>query len=176
MPLTPHSHDFDNLRTFVAKFCRNNLRTFSAKSLGLKNSYRQLIFFLDVWISTGDSTKKSKTLYGSNCHWQCRNQALYSCAKKVKRGKPGAVVDSMWGPGMSGNWAAIRDLKGLRRHFVFSFRHLHCIIKPIQPVAITVVSQKSRNPRQLNESKGRGLWGEAGDISSLFVLSSRRLN
>ena len=48
-PLTSHLHDFDNLRTFVAKFCRSNLRTFSANSLGLKNSYRQLIRFLDVW-------------------------------------------------------------------------------------------------------------------------------
>ena len=28
--LTPHLHDFDNYRSFIAKFCRNNLRTFSA--------------------------------------------------------------------------------------------------------------------------------------------------
>ena len=46
--LTPHLHDFDNLRTFVAKFCRNNLRAFSTNLLGLKNSYRQLICFLNV--------------------------------------------------------------------------------------------------------------------------------
>ena len=46
--LTPHLHDFDNLRNFVAKFCRNNLRIFSANLLGLKKSYRQLIRFLDV--------------------------------------------------------------------------------------------------------------------------------
>ena len=48
--LTPHLHDFDNWRTFVAKFCRNNFCTFSANLLGLKNSYRQLFRFLDVCV------------------------------------------------------------------------------------------------------------------------------
>ena len=42
---TPHLHDFDDLRTFVAKFCRNNLRTFSANLLGLKNSTAKIFAF-----------------------------------------------------------------------------------------------------------------------------------
>ena len=46
--LTPHLHDFDNLYTFVTKFCRHNLRTFSANLLGLKNTFRQRIPFLEV--------------------------------------------------------------------------------------------------------------------------------
>ena len=37
-----------DLRTFVAKFCREDLRTFSADFFGLKNGIRRLLCFLDV--------------------------------------------------------------------------------------------------------------------------------
>ena len=37
-----------DLRTFVAKFCREDLRTFSADFFGLKNGIRKLFCFLDV--------------------------------------------------------------------------------------------------------------------------------
>ena len=39
-----------DLRTFVAKFCREDLRTFSADFFGLKNGIRKLFCFLDVCI------------------------------------------------------------------------------------------------------------------------------
>ena len=42
--LTPHLHDLDDLPTFVAKFCRNNLRTFSSNLLGLKKTVTANLF------------------------------------------------------------------------------------------------------------------------------------
>ena len=41
--------NFDDLRTFVAKFFRENLRTFSADFFGLKTKIRRHFYFLDVW-------------------------------------------------------------------------------------------------------------------------------
>ena len=41
--------NFYNLRTSVAKFCRENLRTFSADFFGLKSEVRRHFYFLDVW-------------------------------------------------------------------------------------------------------------------------------
>ena len=38
-----------DLRTFVAKFVREDLRTFSADFFGLKNGIRKLFCFFDVW-------------------------------------------------------------------------------------------------------------------------------
>ena len=47
-PLTPNSCDLDNLRTFVAKFCCENLRSFTADFVILKSRIRRLYSFLDV--------------------------------------------------------------------------------------------------------------------------------
>ena len=44
-PLTPNSWDFYDLRNIVAKFCRENLRTFSADLFGLKNRIPQTLSF-----------------------------------------------------------------------------------------------------------------------------------
>ena len=41
--------NFYDLPTFVAKFCRENLRTFSADFFGLKSEVRRHFYFLDVW-------------------------------------------------------------------------------------------------------------------------------
>ena len=40
--------DFDDLHTIVAKFCRQDLRTFSANFLRLKSRLQKLVRFLDV--------------------------------------------------------------------------------------------------------------------------------
>ena len=42
------SLNLNDLHTFVAKFCRGNLRTFSADFFGLKSRIRRLYPFLDV--------------------------------------------------------------------------------------------------------------------------------
>ena len=41
--------NFFDLRTFVAKFCRENLRIFSADFFDLKSKIRRHFYFLDVW-------------------------------------------------------------------------------------------------------------------------------
>ena len=38
-----------DLRTFDAKFCRENLRTFLADYFGLKSKIRRHFYFLDIW-------------------------------------------------------------------------------------------------------------------------------
>ena len=43
--LTPNSCDFYDLLTFVAKFCGQNLRTFSADFFRLKSKIRRLLYF-----------------------------------------------------------------------------------------------------------------------------------
>ena len=43
--------NFFDLRTFVAKFCRKNLRIFSADFFDLKSKIRRHFYFLDVWFS-----------------------------------------------------------------------------------------------------------------------------
>ena len=40
--------NFFDLRTFDAKLCRENLRTFSADHVGLKSKIRRHFYFLDV--------------------------------------------------------------------------------------------------------------------------------
>ena len=40
---------FYDLRTFDAKFCRENIPTFSADYFGLKSKIRRHFYFLDVW-------------------------------------------------------------------------------------------------------------------------------
>ena len=46
--LTPNSCDFYDLLTFVAKFCGQNLRTFSADFCRLKSKIRRLLYFQNV--------------------------------------------------------------------------------------------------------------------------------
>ena len=43
--------NFYDIHTFVAKFCRENLRTFSADFFGLKSEVHRHFHFLDVWKS-----------------------------------------------------------------------------------------------------------------------------
>ena len=43
--------NFFDLRTFDAKFCHENLRSFSADYVGLKSKIRRHFYFLDVWNS-----------------------------------------------------------------------------------------------------------------------------
>ena len=40
--------NLNDLRIFFARFCREDLRTFSADFFGLKNEIRKLVCFLDV--------------------------------------------------------------------------------------------------------------------------------
>ena len=47
--LTPNSCDFYDLRNYVAKFCCQNVRTFSADFFGLKTEFRRRYPFMDVW-------------------------------------------------------------------------------------------------------------------------------
>ena len=44
--------NFFYLHTVVAKFCRENLRIFSADFFDLKSKIRRHIYFLDVWVSS----------------------------------------------------------------------------------------------------------------------------
>ena len=48
--LTPNSCDFYDLRNYVAKFCCQNVRTFSADFFGLKTEFRRRYPFLDVCV------------------------------------------------------------------------------------------------------------------------------
>ena len=52
--LTPNFHDFNDLCTFVTKFCRHNLRSFSVNFFRAEKPLppSQLIRFLDIWCIT----------------------------------------------------------------------------------------------------------------------------
>ena len=56
--------NFYDLRTFDAKFCRENFCTFSADFFGLKNEIRRKLYFLDVCTQLQEAQNTVTSLLG----------------------------------------------------------------------------------------------------------------
>ena len=69
--------NFYDLRTFDAKFCCENLRTFSADYFGLKSKIRRHFYFLDVCIRAF-SIDHDDTLLAAECWYHLSSLLLIS--------------------------------------------------------------------------------------------------
>ena len=107
--MTPNSCDFYDLCTFVAKFCRQNLRTFPADFWRLKSRIRRLFSLLECMVSYWSLTNTKITfsllkqtnecrhlLFGFICH-------LVICPWGQFNGndKFGFLASSFWTSGFS---------------------------------------------------------------------------